>query len=91
MFSFISTCVVKSKYIFIKNVFGSKDWVERRKVRESALLMGKLSSNYMRVCRKHSKKKTTYICKLNSILRLYRVYEKSLVLKLPYFVSDFNK
>jgi hypothetical protein len=54
----------------MENVFGSKGWVERRKAWESALLLGKPSSNYMRVCGKHFKKED-YVCKLNSILRLY--------------------
>jgi hypothetical protein len=31
---------VKPKYVFIENVFGSKDWVERRKAWENALLIG---------------------------------------------------
>jgi hypothetical protein len=42
--------VVKPKYVFTKNVFGSKDRVERRKAWESALLMGK---PYMRIGGKH--------------------------------------
>jgi hypothetical protein len=50
------TCDVKPKYVFIENVSGSKDRVERTKAWESALLMGKPSSNYMRVCGKHLKK-----------------------------------
>jgi hypothetical protein len=41
----------------MENVFGSKGWVERRKAWESALLLGKPSSNYMRVCGKHFKKR----------------------------------
>jgi hypothetical protein len=45
----------------MENVFGSKGWVERRKAWESALLLGKPSSNYMRVCGKHFKKKTTFV------------------------------
>jgi hypothetical protein len=50
------TCDVKPKYVLIENVSGSKDRVERTKAWESALLIGKPSSNYMRVCGKHLKK-----------------------------------
>jgi hypothetical protein len=35
-------CGVMAKYVFIENVFGSKDRVERRKTWGSALLMGNL-------------------------------------------------
>jgi hypothetical protein len=69
MFRFTSALWRKRKYVFIENIFGSKDRVEKRKTRGSALLIGKSSSNYMRFCRKHFKKED-YICKLNSILRL---------------------
>jgi hypothetical protein len=55
-FHLFPSCDVKSKYVLIENVFGSKDRVEGRKAWESALLMGKPSSNYMRVCGKHFKK-----------------------------------
>jgi hypothetical protein len=48
----------EAKYVFIESVFGSKDWVKRRK----ALLIGKPSTNYMRVCGKLFKKED-YICK----------------------------
>jgi hypothetical protein len=60
---------VKANYVYIENVFGFKDREERRKAWENALLMGKPSSNYVRVCGKHFKREE-YICKLNSILSL---------------------
>jgi hypothetical protein len=34
-------CGVKANYVYIENVFGSKDRVERRKAWESTLLMAK--------------------------------------------------
>jgi hypothetical protein len=79
----------------MENVFGSKRWVERRKAWESALLLGKPSSNYMRVCGKHFKKED-YVCKLNSILRLYfeMIYNRGhpkvndSLRKFPYFSLD---
>jgi hypothetical protein len=48
------TCDVKPKYVFIENVSGSKDRVERTKAWESAL------SNHMRVCGKHLKKRRLF-------------------------------
>jgi hypothetical protein len=54
-----------------KGVFGSKDQVERKKTWRSTLLMGKSSSNYMRVRGKHFEKED-YICNLNNrILKSY--------------------
>jgi hypothetical protein len=51
MFLPISVLWRKSKICFHR-----KDRVEKRKTRETALLMGKPFSNYMRVCGKHFKK-----------------------------------
>jgi hypothetical protein len=63
-------CGVKPKYYaFIENVFGSKGGVERRKAWESALLMGKPSSNHMRVVENTLK----IILLLLSILKLISV------------------
>jgi hypothetical protein len=48
--------------------FGSKDRVERKKTWGSAsLLMGKSSSNDMRLCGKHFKKEDYIFCKLNTL------------------------
>jgi hypothetical protein len=69
MFSFISRKSKLCLHVYIENVFGFKDREERRKAWENALLMGKPSSNYVRVCGKHFKREE-YICKLNSILSL---------------------
>jgi hypothetical protein len=41
-FHLFPRCGVKAKYVFIENVFGSKDRVERRKAWESTLLMENL-------------------------------------------------
>jgi hypothetical protein len=41
-FHLFPRCGVKAKYVFIENVFGSKDRIERRKAWESTLLMENL-------------------------------------------------
>jgi hypothetical protein len=75
MFPFIPRCGVKPKYVFIENVFGSKDRVNRRKAWENASLMGKPSSNYMWVCGKHFRREDYIkICKLNNIVRYIYVF-----------------
>jgi hypothetical protein len=58
----VSVYCREAKYVFIESVFGSKDWVKRRKAWENALLIGKPSTNYMRVCGKLFKRED-YICK----------------------------
>jgi hypothetical protein len=55
-FHLFPRCGVKANYVYIENVLGSKDRVERSKAWESTLLMGKPSSNYMKVCGKHFKR-----------------------------------
>jgi hypothetical protein len=58
----VSVYFREAKYVFIESVFGSKDWVKRRKTWESALLIEKPFTHYMRVCGKLFKKED-YICK----------------------------
>lgn len=46
---------LNSSYVFITNVFGIKEKVDRRKAWEIKLLMGKPTTSFMQVCSLHFK------------------------------------
>jgi hypothetical protein len=66
-----------AKYVFIENVFGSKDRVERRKTLGKCFINGKPSSNYMRVCGKYFKK-TKFFCG-SIVIYLFIIHDDKIV------------